>query len=119
MECPGCGERIYRQELIDGECPLCGVSVERESEYDDALDEIADLFDPSSETMAVNVDQERDVRRRLVLHVEPTLLDRVRPKRCSACGRWHLRFGDKEYRVVVEGDEGHIERGYICSICTA
>lgn len=117
MDCPGCGEEIHRAELIDGECPLCGVVVAGEEE--ELLEEISEMFAGEPEAMAVGVDVEASRRRQMVLHVEPSLLDRVKPKRCAACGRWHLKFGDKEFQITLEGDEGRLETEYLCILCTA
>ncbi len=116
MDCPGCGEKIHRAELIDGECPLCGEAVAGEDE--EMLEEIAEMFGGEPETVAVGVDVESRGSRRMVLHVSPSFADRVKPKRCAACGRWHLKFGDKEYKVTLEGDEGSLEVEYVCGLCT-
>lgn len=117
MDCPGCGEEIHRAELIDGECPLCGVSVADDEE--EMLEEIADMFGGEPEAVALGRSREVERSRRMVLHVSPSLLDEVKPKRCAACGRWHLKFGDKEYQITMEGDEGTVDVEYICSLCNA
>ncbi len=119
MDCPGCGERIHREELIDGECPLCGKIVRGESDEKEMLEEINEMFGGDPEALAVGVSSEAAGSRRMVLHVSPSLADRVKPKRCAACGRWHLKFGDKEYKVDLEGTEGTLEIEYICGLCNA
>ena len=115
MNCPGCGEKIHEEELIDGACPLCGQMVE-DGEYDDTISEIVDLFE-GAEAMAMSVEQE-SVQRSFVLRVSPSLLDKVKPKRCDACGRWHLKLGRKEYHVEMDGREGRLEVNYLCSLCS-
>lgn len=118
MECPGCSEEIHRQELIDGECPLCGTAVEESGgEYEGTISEIVEFFEEQSDTMAVNVQRTTSTSRELVLHEPPTVMDRVKPKKCGACGRWHVRFGDKRTDVEIEGDEGRLERSYVCRLC--
>lgn len=119
MKCPGCSEKIHEEELIDGDCPLCGKSIEEndESDYGDTISEIVEFFENQSETMAINIDQKETRERELVLYVAPSILDRVKPKKCDACGRWHLKFGDKEYSVNIRGDRGRIEVNYLCSLC--
>lgn len=118
MECPGCSEEIHRQELIDGECPLCGTAVEGDGgEYEGTISEIVEFFEEQPDTMAINIQQREAASRELVLHEEPGLLDRVRPKRCGTCGRWHLRVGDKRLDVTIEGSEGRMERSYVCRLC--
>lgn len=121
MNCPGCGEKIHKEELIDGSCPLCGVDVESEREGDtskqDPISEIVELFE-GAEAMAVNM-EEQSVERSFVLHVSPSTADKLKPKKCGACGRWHVKFGDKEYQVSMEGGEGELERRYICRLCTS
>lgn len=115
MNCPGCGEKIHEEELIDGACPLCGKVVE-DGDYDDTISEIVDLFE-GAEAMAMSVEQE-SVQRSFVLQVSPSLFDRIKPKKCDACGRWHLKLGRKEYRVEMEGTEGRLEVNYLCSLCS-
>lgn len=118
MECPGCSEEIHREELIDGECPLCGEPVQGGGdEHAGAISEIVEFFDEQPETMAVNVQQRPAESRELVLHETPTLLDHLRPKRCDVCGRWHLAVGDKRVEVTLEGDEGRLERQFLCQLC--
>lgn len=115
MDCPGCGEKIHEEELIDGACPLCGKSVESDGK-EDAISEIVEMFE-GAEAVALDIEKERP-RRSFVLHASPSLLDRLKPKKCGACGRWHLKFGDKELHIEVEGHEGTVERKYICCLCT-
>jgi len=44
FECPGCGDDIYVEELVDGSCPLCGESCGPEGEADgDALQRSVEL----------------------------------------------------------------------------
>jgi len=115
MDCPGCGEKIHEEELIDGACPLCGHAVEDEG-YDGSISEIVEMFE-GAEAVAMSVENE-SVERSFVLHASPTLLDRLKPKRCGACGRWHIRFGDKEYHVETDGREGSLDIRYLCRLCT-
>lgn len=44
--CPGCNEEIYMEELVKGQCPLCGSPVEELEAQDEQL-EYDDLFDRS------------------------------------------------------------------------
>lgn len=116
MDCPGCGEKIHEEELIDGACPLCGKVVENE-EYGETISEIVEMFE-GAEAVAMNVETE-SAQRSFVLHVSPTLADRLKPKKCGACGRWHLKFGDKEYHVETDGYEGSLDVKYLCCLCTS
>ena len=115
MDCPGCGEKIHEEELIDGACPLCGKVVEDDG-YEGSISEIVEMFE-GAEAVAMSVENE-PVERSLVLHASPSLADRVKPKKCGACGRWHLRFGDKEYHVETDGQEGSLKVRYLCRLCT-
>jgi hypothetical protein len=115
MDCPGCGEEIHEEELIDGACPLCGQMVEGD-EYDDSIAEIVEMFE-GAEAVAMNVEN-KPTNRKFVLHVSPSLIDRLKPKKCAACGRWHLKLGDKEYRIEMENGEGSLDVRYICCLCT-
>ncbi|MFP4174252.1 MAG: hypothetical protein ACLFSW_00540 [Halobacteriales archaeon] len=115
MDCPGCGEEIYEEELIDGACPLCGQVVENGDGYEGSINEIVEMFE-SAEAVAMNVENE-SVERSFVLHASPSLSDRLKPKKCGACGRWHLKFGDKEYQVETDGYEGSLEVRYLCCLC--
>lgn len=117
MKCPGCSEEIHRQELVDGDCPLCGTTVEDGGEYEGTIGEIVEFFEGQSDAMAINVERTEPASRELLLHAPPTALDRVKPKKCGACGRWHVRFGDKRLDVAIEGDEGRLERSYLCRLC--
>ncbi|MCQ1539462.1 hypothetical protein FTO68_10790 [Methanocalculus taiwanensis] len=36
--CPGCNEEIYMEELVKGQCPLCGSPVEELEASDESLD---------------------------------------------------------------------------------
>lgn len=36
--CPGCNEEIYMEELVKGQCPLCGSPVEELEAHDESLD---------------------------------------------------------------------------------
>lgn len=115
MNCPGCGEKIHEEELIDGACPLCGHVVE-EGEYDDTISEIVELFE-GAEAVAMSVEQD-SVQRSFVLRVSPSLADKVKPKKCDACGRWHVKLGSKEYHVTMDGGEGRLDRKYLCGLCS-
>lgn len=118
MECPGCSEEIHEQELIDGECPLCGTAVEgRGGDFDGAISDIVEFFQEQPDTMAINVERRSTSARELVLHETPSLLDRVKPKKCGTCGRWHVRFGDKRLDVRLDGTEGELDRSYHCRLC--
>ncbi len=44
--CPGCNEEIYMEELVKGQCPLCGSPVEELEAQDESL-EYDDLFERS------------------------------------------------------------------------
>ncbi len=117
MDCPGCGERIHEEELIDGACPLCGQMVESDrGEGVETINEIVEMFE-GVEAVAMDIER-KQTERSFVLHVSPSLLDRIKPKKCSACGRWHLRFGDKEYHVTTDGYEGTLDVKYLCRLCT-
>ncbi|MDY6764344.1 MAG: hypothetical protein SV377_01440 [Halobacteria archaeon] len=116
MKCPACGERVYSQELIDGDCPLCGASIEDPNEGD-TIEKIVGFFESESETMMMNMDQDQTPTQELVLHVPPSFSDRVKPKKCAACGRWHIKFGDKEYQIKLQGNEGEININYYCKLC--
>lgn len=121
MKCPGCREEIYDEELINGNCPLCGESIEEQepetTDYE-TIDKIVSFFESESETMAVNIDQSQKTREReFNLHVTPSFIDKIKPKKCDACGRWHIKFGDKEYKVSLKGDEGKLKIRYYCRLC--
>ncbi|MDY6779907.1 MAG: hypothetical protein SV760_05065 [Halobacteria archaeon] len=121
MNCPGCSEEIYEEELIDGSCPLCGKQVEEDEESfdgEETINEIIEFFENQSETMAINIDQRTEQEREFTLHLPASLLDRLKPKKCETCGRWHIKVGDKRYDVRVEGDEGEVDVSYLCSLCS-
>ncbi|MDY6775223.1 MAG: hypothetical protein SV253_03980 [Halobacteria archaeon] len=130
MNCPGCGEEIYEEELIDGDCPLCGETVrqgqsteaelptetETEAETEEALERIVGFFEGGTDSLLDPV-EDTESKRRYVLEVPPSILDRLRPKRCDACGRWHLKIGRKEYDVLLEGNTGEVDVTYYCVLC--
>ncbi|MDY7082117.1 MAG: hypothetical protein SXQ77_06870 [Halobacteria archaeon] len=123
MQCPGCSEEIYEEELINGNCPLCGREIQsdagqiKEGDYGDTISEIVDFFENQSETMAINLDQQRQRERDFLLYVSPSFLDKIKPKKCDACGRWHIKFGKKEFRVKIEGSRGTVDVNYLCQLC--
>ncbi|MCX2818485.1 MAG: hypothetical protein ACI9QA_000728 [Methanobacteriota archaeon] len=116
MDCPGCGEKIYEEELIDGACPLCGRDIEDDDGHDGSINEIVEMFE-TAEAVSMNAERE-SVERSFVLHVSPSLADRLKPKKCSACGRWHLRVGEKDYHVETDGYQGSLDVRYLCRLCT-
>ncbi|MFB6284897.1 MAG: hypothetical protein ABEK59_13375 [Halobacteria archaeon] len=123
MNCPGCSEEIYEDELIDGVCPLCGEKVERHEPKklpegrEQTVNEILDMFEDDVETVAMTVETE-ETTRDLTISLEPGFWERVLPKKCAACGRWHLRVGEKNYEIEIEGDEGSLAKEYLCRLCT-
>ncbi|XGI84323.1 hypothetical protein ACEU6E_03495 [Halorutilales archaeon Cl-col2-1] len=131
MNCPGCGEEIYEEELIDGDCPLCGETVrhdqtgrelpteteaEAEPKTEEALERIVGIFEGGTDSLLDPI-EDTESKRRYVLEVPPSILDRLRPKRCDACERWHLKIGRKEYDVLLEGNTGEVDINYYCVLC--
>ncbi len=118
MKCPGCQEKVHEEELVDGSCPLCGEDIKGSSnDYGDTINEIVSFFEDEPNAMAINIEQGKGLSREMTLHKEPTLFDRVKPKKCSACGRWHIRFGDKQLELEMKGSEGEISVDYYCILC--
>ncbi|RXE57202.1 hypothetical protein ABH15_03555 [Methanoculleus taiwanensis] len=140
--CPSCHEEVFLDELVGGRCPLCGYSLDEDEgvcgEFDETL-ERADLgwmifnyflfrrFD----SLGVNplqimqlLSRYEDVcncnpaamgRLQFELEVPMNLFDRLRPKKCSRCGRLFVMGGKK----VIAGDlsEPVFPTTYICRNC--
>jgi hypothetical protein len=125
--CPGCHEEVFLDELVSGKCPLCGCSLE---EFEESFGELegviertdlswlifnyfvfkqfVDLGVPPQQildfinTYGENADKPADEVKETAFTLEIPMkhLDRIRPKRCSACGNWFIRGGKKK----IEGD---------------
>lgn len=142
--CPGCREEVFLDELIGGRCPLCGCSFDDDDddgveEFDEAI-ERADLaylvfhyflfkkFDrlgvePLRVLQLITRNEDPSVdspaafeKAKYAFEVPMALLDRVRPKRCSDCGRYFLRGGKKVISGTLVRPQ-HTTR-YHCDACT-
>ena len=121
MNCPGCSEEIYREELIDGACPLCGEQINEDSRKTERrkqkVNEILDMFEGDIEAVAMTAEPS-ETSRELTIESQPGILDKILPKKCSVCSRWHIRVGEKIYEVEIKGDSGTLTKKYICRLCS-
>lgn len=140
--CPGCHEQVFLDELVSGKCPLCGCSLE---EFEDAFGEFEGVIERSDlswlifnyfvfkqfadlgvapqrimdfiNTYGENADKPADGMKETAFSLEIPMKahDKVRPKRCTACGRWFILGGRKK----VEGDmrKPELDIRYTCDRC--
>lgn len=138
FECPRCSECINDEELIEGKCPICGwyndikpkkvlklsydaltlfyefVSSVQESVHL-SVDEYPHYSSKSASTLTVNDfgNQEMQCNFKLI----PNFMDAIKPKKCSTCGRLHLKLGGKVLKVLVTRDVGNHRIVYLCDRC--
>ncbi|HUU76068.1 MAG TPA: hypothetical protein VMW63_08260 [Methanoregulaceae archaeon] len=139
--CPGCREEVYLDELVKGRCPLCGCSLE---EYEDGqeAEELFERFDlswlvfnyfifkkfidmgasPIRIMQLVSAYEEHCVKSlglhsdtRFKFELPHTIWDRIKPKRCSECGKLFFNGGKK----MVSGDLSSpgFSVSYLCPGC--
>jgi len=140
--CPGCHEEVFLDELVGGKCPLCGCSLE---EFEEAFGEFegiiersdlswlifnyfvfkqfVDLGVPPQQIMGFvtayedNADKpvEEWTKTSFTLEIPMRPLDRIRPKKCPACGKWFILGGKKK----IEGDmrKPALKITYTCDRC--
>ena len=139
---PGCREEVYLEELVKGRCPLCGCEFE---EFDTQETEIEDFVERSDlpwlvfnyflfkrfleigaspvqimQFVATFNDQDLSGNNgkpdtTFQLQVPMQFLDRIRPKRCAACGRIFFAHG----RKMAAGDLAApgLSYRYYCDRC--
>jgi hypothetical protein len=125
--CPGCHEEVFLDELVGGKCPLCGCSLE---EFGETFGEFEGVIERSDlswlifnyfvfkqfvdlgaapqqimdfiNTYGENADKPAGewTKTEFSLEVPMKIQDRIRPKKCSVCGRYFLSGGKKK----IEGD---------------
>jgi hypothetical protein len=141
--CPSCKEEVYLDELVGGRCPLCGCSLENGEEVDSEFDELIGRSDLSwmvfhyfffrkldrlgahpvqimhlisryEEQITSGEAATRDIP--FDLEISMRLLDIIRPKRCSVCGKLFLRSG-KKYVSGLLRSPSQIVR-FTCRACS-
>ncbi len=140
--CPGCHEEVFLDELVSGKCPLCGCPLE---EFEESFGELEGIIERSDLSWLIfnyfvfrqfadlgaapqqimdfinvygeNADKpaEEWTKTSFMLEIPMKFSDRIRPKKCSACGRWFVRGGKKE----VTGDmrKPQLDTRYKCDRC--
>ena len=126
--CPSCREEVFLEELVKGRCPLCGYEVGEFDESETELDEYIDRSDlpwlvfnyfifKRFDELGVSPLQVMQLiagledydgpegfgnppRTKFVFDLPMKIRDRLKPKRCSRCGRLFFRGG----RKVLTGD---------------
>lgn len=132
--CPGCREEVFLDELVKGRCPLCGCTLEDFEEGSNDM-EMGDRADFSwlvfnmflfrkFERLGVSplhvMDMvagwgescTRPVQTRYEFEVPMKPLDRMRPKRCTKCGR--LFFGGAKKMISGDLTAPDVTVTYIC-----
>jgi len=139
--CPGCQEEVFLDELVRGRCPLCGCTLEDFVDQAGDMDEIVERSDFSwlvfnyfifkkfdelganpmqvmnlisgLEDCCLNPGSGDFLRTKFEFDLPMKMADRIRPKKCSRCGRLFFRGG----RKVIAGDLGGPAFGitYICA----
>ena len=134
--CPGCQEEVYLEELVEGRCPLCGISVDEiaeEGSFGDGIDrsDIALLmaqyfFFRKLDRLGAGPGQILQVITSLPepgegegsfsLEIPVGRFEVFFPKRCNECGRLFFRTGKK----MVTGDLEHPDLSifFVCRRCT-
>jgi predicted nucleic acid-binding Zn-ribbon protein len=136
FECLNCSERISREELIDGRCPICGW---RHDEHTSKVHEIdPDLLmlfcqfvrrieDSLANQASIDSSRRKEGRMlfknpadRKPLHsfnLVTTRFDLIKIKKCHYCGRHHLRVGNKLLQVQESGSKSTYRKVYTCQKC--
>jgi len=142
--CPGCREEVYIEELVGGECPLCGSSVsdvdasEEEIQFDDSIERselswlvlqyflFRKFLEYGAHPLQVyrllsKIDEEGDCpvvpgeSTRYELDADLSIMERILPKRCTTCGQFILFGGAK--KIIGDLVIGDMEIAYHCSEC--
>ncbi len=139
--CPGCQEEVFLDELVRGRCPLCGCTLEDFADQTGDMDEMVERSDFSwlvfnyflfkkFDEMGANPLQVMQLiagldecclnpvagefpRTKFEFDIPMNLGDRIRPKKCTRCGKVFFRGG----RKVLSGDlaSPELKINYICS----
>lgn len=136
FECLNCCERISREELIDGRCPICGWRHDEHSskvhEIDPSLLMLFCQFVRRIEDSLVNqafIDSYGRKEGRMLLknppHRKPlysfnlatTRFDQIKIKKCHYCRRYHFRVGNKLLQVQKSGQKSTYRKLYACPKC--
>ena len=136
FECLNCCERISREELIDGRCPMCGWRQDERSpkveEIDPSLlilfwqfvrrieDLLANQASTDSTRRAEGIMLVKNPSERKPLHsfdLVTTRLDKIKIKKCHYCGRYHFRVGNKLLQVQKLGAKSTYRKFYACPKC--
>ena len=142
--CPGCREEIYMEELVKGECPLCGAAVDEIDTSVESL-EFDEGFERSELSWLVlqyflfkqfqeiganplqvykllsRVEEDGDHPSESVesysynLDADLSRIERLIPKRCTSCRKYFFRSASKK----VTGDLvcGGMKVTYLCPDC--
>ncbi|MCP1714771.1 hypothetical protein J2T58_000616 [Methanocalculus alkaliphilus] len=142
--CPGCREEVYIEELVGGDCPLCGSSVgdvdasEEEIQFDDSIErsELSwlvlqyFLFRKFQEygahplqvyRLLSRIDEEGECpavpgeNTRFALDADLSRMERILPKRCSTCRRVIFFGGAK--KIIGDLVHGDMTIRFLCSDC--
>jgi len=141
--CPGCQQDVFLEELVSGRCPLCGCEMEDPEEVCDGFDDVIDRSDLAwllfhyflyrkFEAMGASPVQTLHLISRCEgsfsgettpretayeLDLPMTLRDRIRVKRCAACGRLFVLGGKK--RISGDLARPSDEIRYTCQDCSS
>lgn len=136
FECLNCCERISKEELINGRCPICGWRNDEHTplvqEIDPSLlmlfsqfvrrieDSLASQASTDSTCRTEGITLFKNSSERKPLHsfdLVPTALDKVKIKKCHYCGRYHFRVGNKLLQVQKLGPKSTYRKFYACPKC--
>lgn len=138
LECPSCRERINREELIDGRCPICRWRHEEtvwQDEVDatlfaefyrlvenieDTLDNRAssDIRPPYRSGARYEVLQGRtDSKTQYSFPLSASMVDKFKLKKCVSCGKRHVKTGSKLLQVRIFAQKTTHQVIYKCPKC--
>lgn len=138
LECPSCYERINREELINGRCPICRWRHE-ETLWQDEVEatlfaQFCRLVENIEDTLDSRTSSDSRPRYRSGIGYEvlegrtgnktqysfdlsASTVDKIKLKKCASCGKRHVKTGSKLLQVRIFAQKTTHQVIYKCPKC--
>ena len=139
LQCPSCYERIDREELINGRCPICRWRYEETlwqvhevdanlfMQFCQLVENIEDTFGNSASS-GICLSYGSDIGHEILkeragtkiqysFNLNASRMDKLKLKKCISCGRRHVKTGSKLLRVQIFAQKTTHKIIYKCAKC--